>query len=174
MARLSTVLRAMPAILLGAALLAPFWDKPYTIDDPFFLEQARQVLADPLHPNDFEFTWVGETWSVAEIAVSGPGMAYLLAPVVRAGAPEPLAHLLGFALLALAAVALCSLSARLGATPEETTGAALLLVSRPAVLVMSGTVMPDVPGMALGLWGVERCAAFRERGHWWQGLAGAV
>ena len=50
MARLSSVLRAMPAILLGAALLAPFWDKPYTIDDPFFLEQARQVLADPLHP----------------------------------------------------------------------------------------------------------------------------
>ncbi len=45
------------AILLAAVLLAPFWNKAFTIDDPTFLAGAEHLIRDPLHPSAFEMVW---------------------------------------------------------------------------------------------------------------------
>ena len=136
--------RAAPSIALAAALLAGSWDKAFTVDDPFFLEQAEQVLVDPLHPYDFEFAVRGERFAAPRVAVSGPGMAYLLVPAVWAGAREGWAHLSVFALLAIAAVAQVSLAARCGLTPRESACAGMLLVATPAVMGMGATFASSV------------------------------
>ncbi len=164
----------LPALALGAALLGPFWNKPFTIDDPFFLAQARHVLDEPLNPMDFEFFWMSQRFRVKHLAVNGPTLAYVLAPVAWLGAPEWAAHATVFAFLALGLVCFVALARRLGLEPDEAGWAAALLVSTPAVLGMAGTIMPDVPAMAVGVWALERCAAYRDEGRWQQGVAASL
>jgi hypothetical protein len=45
---------AVPALLWIAVLFVAYSDKAYTIDDPFFLAQAQQVLSEPLNPSGFD------------------------------------------------------------------------------------------------------------------------
>src|SRR5947207_4977162 len=44
---------AWPALLLAAACLLPFLNKPFHTDDPGFLRMARQIVEHPAHPLDF-------------------------------------------------------------------------------------------------------------------------
>ena len=53
----TTLRLAVPAIVVASLLLLPFLNKPFTIDDPLFLREARHALVDPLHPADFEQVW---------------------------------------------------------------------------------------------------------------------
>jgi hypothetical protein len=55
---------ALPGVLLGILLLAPFLNKAFTIDDPTFLLEARQILQTPLQP-----------WSPAEFESDVPAIA---------------------------------------------------------------------------------------------------
>ena len=59
---------AVPGILLVLICLTPFLNKAYTIDDPCFLLEARQILRDPLQPMSFPICW-----SAAEICVKNTG-----------------------------------------------------------------------------------------------------
>jgi hypothetical protein len=152
---------ALPGLLLSLAALLPFLGKGYTIDDTIFLEEAGQILRDPLHPAAFEIVWNGGPVRLSKIMASGPLLPYLLAPVVAVGAPEWLAHLLGLAALLAGILGTVALAFRLGRTDSEARDAALLVAAAPAVLGMAGTAMPDVHAMALGIWGVERLVA------WW-------
>ena len=52
-----TLRLAAPAIFVASLLLLPVLNRPFTIDDPLFLREARHALADPLHPADFEQVW---------------------------------------------------------------------------------------------------------------------
>ena len=165
---------ALPAILLAGVLLAVFHDKPYTIDDSFFLRQARQVIREPANPSGFEWFWDHRWDRVSRLSPSGAGMAYLLVPATLLGAPEWAAHLTLMLLLALAALAMARLTLRLGATDAESAAASLLLVTAPTVLAMSATAMPDVPALAIGLWGMERLLAFRKRGNAAVGLTAGI
>ncbi len=160
---LRTVLKcAAPSLLVAALVLLPFLDKAFTTDDTFFLVQARQVLKDPLHPTAFEMVWEDVPERAAHIAPAGPVMAFLLAPVVAAGAVEWMAHLLQLALLSGALVGTVALALRLGLAPWSAATAGLLVAVTPAVLGMAGTVMPDVAAMALGVLGLERLVAWRQ------------
>ncbi len=48
---------AWPALLLATVCLLPFLNKPFLIDDPWFLTIAKQVVKHPEHPMDFEICW---------------------------------------------------------------------------------------------------------------------
>jgi len=48
---------AAPAILVAGVLLLPFLNRPFTIDDPLFIREAKHALVDPLHLADFEQVW---------------------------------------------------------------------------------------------------------------------
>lgn len=159
---LVAVLCSLPALILGACLLIPFRDKPFTIDDTLFLRQAEHALSDPLHPTAFEMVWFFKVERLSSLMPSGPVMAYLLVPAVMRGGVEALGHLVVFVLLALGILATVRLALRLGLSREQAALSGLLVVSAPAVLGMAGTVMPDVPAMALGVLGMERLWAWRD------------
>ena len=48
---------AWPALLLATVCLLPFLNKPFPIDDPWFLTMAQQIVKHPAHPMDFEICW---------------------------------------------------------------------------------------------------------------------
>jgi hypothetical protein len=158
-----------PALLLAAALLAPFWNKAYTIDDPCFLAGARQVLRDPLHPGAFEMVWTTPYRLRASDSFAGGSLMYfLLAPVVWAGGAEWAAHLLQFLIFCGGICGTVSLALRLGLTLQQARWSGLLLAGTPAALALAGTAMPDVPSMTLGVWSMDRLVAWsqsRRRRH---------
>lgn len=168
---------ALPALLLAVLVLAPFIGKPFTIDDPLFLLQARHAVEDPLHPSAFEMVWDdafdgGVPRRAASI--SGPVMAWLLVPVVLADGAEWVGHLLQLGFIAMALFATAGLALRVGIPPAWAMAACVLTVTAPAVLGMAGTVMPDVPAMALGVAGVERLMAWKQGRHIHQALAASL
>ena len=162
---------AAPAFLWIAVVCAVFSDKAFTIDDPFFLAQANQVLEEPLNPSGFDIVWGPKLGRASEVSPTGPGMAYILAPTAALGGREWVAHLTVFAFLAAGAWVAVAMARRLGATPNEARLVSLALVSVPTVLAMAGTAMPDVPAMAVGLLGLERTLAFRDGRRTTQGIA---
>ncbi len=161
-----TVLKcAAPSILVIALVLVPFLGKAFTMDDTFFLFQARHALVDPLHPTSIDIVWANVPERVAKIGPTGPLMAWLLVPSIAAGGVEWAAHLGQLVALAAALVATASLALRLGLDPRWATVASLLVSVTPAALGMAGTAMPDVPAMALGVLGVERLVAWKRDGR---------
>jgi len=152
---------ALPAFAVVIAVFVFFHDKAYTIDDPFFLLQADQVLKDPLNPSGFEIVWGPQLGRASEVSPTGPGMAYILTPTVAFGAQEWIGHLTVLSFLAFAGLLMASFAQHLGASPAEARLGSTALVTIPAVLALAGTVMPDVPAMAMGLFGLERCMALR-------------
>jgi len=152
-------------------VLVFFAHKAYTIDDSYFLFQARHVLVDPVHPSAFDIQWFNRYGRASELSPTGPGMAYILTPVVALGAPEWAARVVMYLFLSLATVGLVRLGLRFGLTAGESVASTLLLISFPAVMGMAGTSMPDIPAMAMGLWAMERWVAFLANGRW---LAGGL
>ncbi len=172
-----TALRcAAPALILAAIVLIPFLGKAFTIDDTLFLRQAGHLLSDPLHPTAFEMVWseFAAPLRMSAIMPSGPVMAYLLVPCILLGGAEWIAHLEQLVFFALAILATASLSLRLGGSKDAARAAALLLAATPAAMAMAGTAMPDVPAMALGVLGVERCLAWRDERRLHQAVATAA
>jgi 4-amino-4-deoxy-L-arabinose transferase-like glycosyltransferase len=165
---------ALPALLWVAVLFVLYSDKAYTIDDPFFLAQAQQVLREPLNPAGFDIAWGKEFGRASEVSPTGPGMAYILAPTAALGGAEWAAHLTVFGFLAAGAWLAVAIARRFGATPNEARLASLVLVSTPTVMAMAGTAMPDVPAMTVGLVGLERTLAFRADRRTSQGISVAV
>ena len=153
---------ALPAVLIAIAAVAPFHDKAFTVDDTLFLRQAEHLLHDPLHPTAFEMVWSELPWPTRMSAImpSGPVMAYLLVPCVRAGGLEWIGHVTQLLLFVLGICATASLAGRLGLEPRLARLASLLLVATPTALAMAATCMPDIPAMTFGVTGVERLVAW--------------
>lgn len=161
-----------PAIFVAALLLLPFLNKPFTIDDPLFLREARHALVDPLHPADFEQVWnAGDRQKLSQYLLGGTLPAYVLAPVAALGGREWVAHLYQFLLLSGFLVASVSVARRLGCDRRQASIAGLLIASNPVTLAMAGTCMPDVMAMMFGMAGLDRLLLFREERRWGAGLA---
>jgi 4-amino-4-deoxy-L-arabinose transferase-like glycosyltransferase len=159
-------------MLLAAAVLVPFLDKAFTVDDTVFLRQAEHAVEDPLHPTAFDMVW-GEV--PARVSpTSGIVMAWLLVPAILAGGSERVAHLTQLVMLALALLATVSLGIRLGLAPRSAAAAGLLLAATPAALGMAGTAMADVPAMSIGVLGLERLVAWRQERRLHQALLAAA
>jgi hypothetical protein len=165
----------VPAIVLAGLLLVPFLNKPFTIDDPLFLREAKHALVDPLHPADFEQVWnAGDRQRLSQYLLGGTLPAYVLAPVAALGGREWIAHLYQFLLLSVALLAGVSVARRLGCGPREAGSVCLLIAANPVTLAMAATCMPDVMALAFGLAGMERFLAFRDRVRFTAGIAAAM
>lgn len=167
---------ALPAILLSALCLAPFLHKAYTIDDPIFLEEARQILRDPLRPAAFDIVWDGRG-DVRPLRIVGPPSVlggYALVPAILLGGAEWAGHLSVWLLLVVALWSTSSIALRLGCSARAATLACILVVATPPVLVMTSTVMPDILAMTLGVIGIEQLLAWKQERLKWQGIAAAL
>src|SRR5215467_15457320 len=107
---------AWPALLLATACLLPFLNKPFLIDDPWFLIMARQILKSPLHPMDVDLCWnmVPYCTKAYEITPGNTLMGYALVPAVLDGAKEWAAHLTQLIFVWVAVIAMASLVLRMG------------------------------------------------------------
>jgi hypothetical protein len=169
----------LPSILLVIACLVPFLNKAYTIDDPWFLLEARQILKTPLQPMSFPVCWLGHETCVARAGSLGAGstqslMGYLLVPVILAGGAEWIAHLLQILLACIAALEMVRLAMRLGFDRLQASAAGLMLVAIPPFLPMASTAMPDIAALTLGLTGIERLLAWKDERRWHQAAAASL
>ena len=166
---------AAPAIVVASLLLLPFLNKPFTIDDPLFMREARHALVDPLHPADFEQVWnSGDRLKLSQYLLGGTLPAYVLAPVAALGGREWMAHLYQWLLLCGFLVASVSVARRLGCDRRQANTVALLIASNPVTLATAATCMPDVMAMMFGMAGMDRLLLFREERRWGAGLASGL
>jgi 4-amino-4-deoxy-L-arabinose transferase-like glycosyltransferase len=164
-----------PAIFVASLLLLPFLNKPFTIDDPLFLREAKHALVDPLHPADFEQVWnSGDRQKLSQYLLGGTLPAYVLAPVAALGGREWMAHLYQFLLLSGFLAASVSVVGRLGCDRRQATTVGLLIASNPVTLAMAATCMPDVMAMMFGMAGMDRLLLFRDERRWGAGLASGL
>ena len=171
----TTLRLAAPAIFVASLLLLPFLNKPFTIDDPLFLREAKHALVDPLHPADFEQVWnSGDRQKLSQYLLGGTLPAYVLAPVAALGGREWMAHLYQWMLLCGFLVASVSVARRLGCDRRQANIVALLIASNPVTLAMAATCMPDVMAMMFGMAGMDRLLLFREERRWGAGLASGL
>jgi len=166
----------LPALVLSGACLLPYLSKAYTIDDPYFLQQAQYIRVSPLHPMLAYLCWMQDNLCSAVVNM-GPSnllMSYFLVPVVATGAHEWLAHLMQLLILWLGIVATVSLAFRFGFGAFAAGAAGFILAATPPVLAMTSTAMPDVLAMTLGVIGIERLLAWRQDGKLIQGILSAL
>lgn len=172
------LLTALPGILLAIACLIPYLNKAYTIDDPWFVLEAEQILKTPLQPLSFDVCWMGnETCTRAAILGAGSRqalMGYVLVPVVLLGGQEWIAHLMQMVVACLASLSMVRLALRLGYDHEQAALAGLMLAAIPPMLVMASTVMPDTVAIALGISGFERLLAWRDEHRRRDGMLAAL
>jgi hypothetical protein len=166
---------AAPAIVAASLLMLPFLDKPFTIDDPLFLREARHALVDPLHPADFVQVWnAGDRLKLSQYLLGGTLPAYVLLPVAALGGREWIAHLYQLLLLAGFLIASVSVALRLGCDRRQANTVGLLIASNPVTLGMAATCTPDVMAMTFGMAGMDRLLLFREERRWRAGLASGL
>jgi hypothetical protein len=170
-----TLRLAAPAIVVASLLLLPFLNKPFTIDDPLFLREARHALVDPLHPADFEQVWnAGDRMKLSQYLLGGTLPAYVLLPVVALGGREWMAHLYQLLLLSGFLVASVSVARRLGCDRRQANTVGLLIASNPVTLAMAATCTPDVMASMFGMAGMDRLLLFRDERRWGTGLASGL
>ncbi len=166
---------AAPAIFVASLLLLPFLNKPFTIDDPLFLREAKHALVDPLHPADFVQVWnAGDRLRLSQFLLGGTLPAYVFAPVAALGSSEWLAHLYQLLLLSGFLLASVSVARRLGCDKRQAGTVGLLVAANPVTLAMAATCMPDVMAMTFGIWAMDRVLAFRDQPRWPAGTAAAI
>jgi hypothetical protein len=171
----SSLRATAPALLLLTACLLPYLNKAFTVDDPWFLAQAQQILREPLRPTAFEICWFGQTCGPAwQIGARQALWGYFLAPVAAMGSHEWLAHGLQIALAAITVLFTVALCLRMGWHRREATFAALILVAMPPFLPMASTAMPDTLALCLAAIGLERLIAWKVERRWAQALAAGL
>jgi 4-amino-4-deoxy-L-arabinose transferase and related glycosyltransferases of PMT family len=169
---------ALPGVLIAILLLAPFLNKAFTIDDPTFLLEARQILKTPLQPWSFPICY-GDNLCVTQAGNMGANareglMGYVLVPVILTGGAEWLAHLIQILLVCLVVFEMVALAFRVGLSRIQAAVAGLFVVAIPPLLSMASTAMPDVLALALGLSGIERLLAWKDERRWHQAAVAAL
>ena len=155
---------AAPAIGLALLLLLPFYRKAYTMDDTLFMLQAQQLLRDPLHPTALDGVGRGPAAAVGDHAEwAGDGVSAVAGGGARRGGVAGAWGVQGL-VLALGLFATSALALRLGYSALGARLAALLVATTPAVLGMAGTVMPDIPAMALA-FALDLFVGFTQASH---------
>jgi len=136
------------ALLVGVVCL-PFINQPFHIDDRIYLEVADNILEKPLYPYDYPAVYEGFEAPDAASHSHLPLTSYYLALVklLTRSEKEWIFHLAFLIFPILAAWGMYDLAQRFVRFPFA---AAVLLVVSPVFLVLSHTLMTDVP--LLSLW----------------------
>jgi len=152
------------AVGLTCAALLPFVDKPYHIDDPFFIYQARQILRDPLRPFDFDVNWFGTVKPMWALTRNPALNSYYMAAVIGLfGENEVVMHLAFLPFAVVSVMLMHALGARFTRQP---VAAALMLLASPAFLVSATVVMADIPLLACYLGAILAFIHGEERKDW--------
>jgi dolichyl-phosphate-mannose-protein mannosyltransferase len=153
-----------PRFILTAvtvAVLAPFLDKAFHIDDPLFLWMAQQISKHPLDPYGFDVNWTSSPEPMWVAMQNPPFCSYLIATFAAILGWSEVALHLAFLLPAIAAI-LGTYSIARRFSPDATT-AALLTIFTPAFLVSGTTLMCDVLLLACWVWSIELWLAGLQR-----------
>ena len=142
------------------ALTIPFLNQAFHWDDRDFIEQARVTVQDPFRFNFTDYSERGVFFHRV-IFHHPPFLSYYLALFMKLGGEsEPLLHGAYLIFPLIAAVSMYALGRRFTRHPLI---AALLLIFTPGFMVLSHTIMGNLPGVALWLaatalfvWGVDR------------------
>ena len=141
--------------VLTCVLSLPFLDQAFHIDDRIYLEVAEQILRDPLHPYDYPVVFEGLVSPDAASHSHLPSTSYYLALVsLLAGPDREWAFHAAFLIFpVLAALSFYDLARRLLRHP---LAAGALLAVSPGFLVLSHTIMADIPLLAFWLLALSR------------------
>lgn len=143
------------------ALGVPFVDQAFHWDDSDFLNSAKVAAVEPFKFHLDDYSARGKFKERYPFR-HPPLLNYYMAPLIRVagGADEVLLHSAYLVFPLTAAVSMYALGRRFTRYPLPVV---LLLAVSPGVLVMSHTVMGNVPGLAFWLaatalfvWGVDR------------------
>ncbi len=141
-------------ILLNFLVLAvtlPFINQAIHIDDTAFVYMARQIQKDPLRPYSFDFEWGSESGKATHL-LDTPLVSYYISFLTAVfGEKEIFLHSFFIVFLLICANAFYFLSKRFLKNPVYP---ALLMISAPTIMVMSHTLMLDVPALAFLLLSV--------------------
>lgn len=150
-------------IIAGVVIILsiPFIGQPFHMDDRDFLEFAR-VSAQKLTKFHIRETSYGGVHVEYIRSPHGPLLTTYLGVLLRLGVPEsePWFHAAYIVFPLIAALSMYALARRFTGHPLST---ALLLFFTPGFLVLSHTIMGNLPGLSFGLaaaslyiWGVDR------------------
>ena len=144
----------------------PFLNQPFHMDDPGFIEFARVRQDAPLEMQLHDYVFFGqrnETFLDTHPPLVSSYLAVLM--YLSGGESEMLYHAAFLVFPLLAGISMYFLARKF---TRHALLAALLLMGTPGVMVMSHTLMSDVPGisfwlatMALYVYGLDR----RSLGH---------
>lgn len=151
--RLSVRAQAALAAAAAVALALPFLTQGLHVDEPFFLDRARELLEGR--------TFAPATW--ADYNNNPPMILWLLAAALKLGGGSvALARALLLPLDAAAAACLCLLFGRFLKAPLAWT---LLVVLSPAWTLNMGHLMAEKPGMAFALAGLYALVVGADEGR---------
>ena len=142
------------ALLVGGVCL-PFINQPFHIDDRIYVEVADNILDRPLYPYDYPAVFEGFEAPDAASHSHLPLTSYYLAAIeaLTGSQKEWVFHLAFLIFPILAAWGMYDLARRFVRFP---LAAAALLVLSPVFLVLSHTLMTDVPFLALWILAFSR------------------
>lgn len=138
-------------ILIAFTLLVtvPFLNQPYHMDDPGFIEFARVRQETPLEMQLRDYVFFGQRNDVFFDTHPPLISAYLATLMyISGGESEALYHGAFLVFPVIAAVSMYYLARRF---TRNSLLAAMLLMATPGVMVMSHTLMSDVPGLSFWL-----------------------
>ena len=168
----STARDLLIIVIAVIAVLAPFLNKAFHIDDPLFLWIAKQISVNPGDPYGFAVNWYTTSQPMSSIMQNPPLSSYYMALMaIFLGWSEPAMHG-AFLVPAIAAVAgTFFLARRLSGSPLL---AGFLLLFMPVFLVSATGVMCDVWLLALWVWSIECWMRGLERNSFWLFLLAAI
>jgi 4-amino-4-deoxy-L-arabinose transferase-like glycosyltransferase len=139
-------------VVIVVALLAPFVNRPFHIDDPLFIWAARNIQVHPADPYAFTVNWYGTEMPMAEVTKNPPLASYYIAIAASLfGWSEAALHIASMLPALLVAIGTYLLARRLCANPLPATLAA---ICTPVFVVSSVTVMGDVLMVAFWVFAV--------------------
>ena len=154
---------AVILILIVGATHLPFLSQAFHIDDRIYLEVADNALSKPFFPYDYLLVFEGVEASDASSHSHLPLTSYYLALVMAVtGSPSEWVYHMSFLIFPiLAGLGFYDLARRYTRFP---LAAACLLLLAPAFLVLSHTLMSDVPFWAFWILTLSRFLRIRDGG----------
>jgi len=144
------------------ALLIPFVNKAFNIDDPLFLWIAQQIHSHPFDPYGFKVNWYDSEASMDRIMQNPPLASYYMALIARMfGWGEVVMHVSFLLVAILVVVGTYFVADRVCKNP---LWAGVITLTMPVFLISSTTVMCDIMMLALWVWAVEFWLKGMQRG----------
>ena len=147
-----------PKSVLAAAIVLtslPFIDQAFHIDDRIYLSTADNILQSPLFPYDYPLYFEGRLAKDMASHSHLPLTSYYLA-LVKAVTGSEREWIYHVAFLVFPVIAVFSFYDMARRYVRNGLAATLIFIGSPAFLVLSHTLMPDVPLLALWLLSLSR------------------